>query len=73
MIELMLIDDTLPESQAVTFEFLETAVSSWLDSWGSGQMHISLTTPRQVQTIFKLIYAEYNDKIKRSPLSASSR
>ena len=64
MVELLLMDETLPNNTALKLNFLETAISSWLHAQ-EGEMRASMATPKQLLTVFKLIKAEYDDKIAR--------
>ena len=67
MVDLLLMDETLVENPALNFTFLEKAVSAWLGAQESaGVSKATKATPKQLLTVFKLIRAEYNDRIARS-------
>ena len=62
MVELLLMDETLMDNAALKFTFLEKAVGPWL-STQEGDIQATKATPRQLFTVFKLIKAEYDDRI----------
>ena len=64
MVELLLMDDTLADNKALKFTFLEKAVGSWL-STQEVEIKVTKATPKQLMTVFKLIKAEYDEKIVR--------
>ena len=59
MVELLLMDQNLAESPALKYTFLEKAANTWLQ----GSIVPTLATPSQLQTVFKLIKAEYDGKL----------
>ena len=64
MVELLLMDETLMDNTALRFTFLEKAVGSWLSAQ-EGDTKVTKATPRQLFTVFKLIKAEYDERIVR--------
>ena len=65
MVDLLLMDETLVENPALNFTFLEKAVSAWLSAQETKNVGATKATPKQILIVFKLIKAEYNDRIAR--------
>lgn len=63
MVELLLMDDTITENSALKYVFLERAANIWLQ----GSVSPTLATPSQLHTVFRLIKAEYDERLGANP------
>ena len=61
MVELLLMDETLTSNPALKLTFLEKAVSAWLKDKENST--VTMATPNQLHSVFKLIKAEYDERI----------
>ena len=56
-------DETLTSNSALKLTFVEKAVTAWLKDKKNST--VTMATPNQLHSVFKLIKAEYDDRIAK--------